>query len=60
VHGTDDGQIPITEARRLYAAAHQPKTMIEVEGSGHVTALGGGVEATAMAKLVAWTTAPSR
>ena len=60
VHGTDDGQIPITEARRLYAAAHQPKTMIEVEGAGHVTALGGGVEATAMAKLVAWTTAPNR
>src|SRR5579863_4327655 len=35
LHGTADQNIPIAEARRLYAAAHEPKTMIEVEGAQH-------------------------
>ena len=35
LHGTADESVPVTEARRLYAAAHEPKTMIEVEGAGH-------------------------
>ena len=47
------------QARRLYAAAHQPKTMIEVEGAGHTAALGLGAEPAAIAALVAWTTAPN-
>src|ERR1700756_1826409 len=33
LHGTADENVPITEARRLYAAAREPKTMIEVEGA---------------------------
>ena len=36
LHGTEDWAIPIAEARRLYAAAHEPKEMIEVVGAGHV------------------------
>jgi|SRR5579863_8632258 len=59
VHGTDDDLVPIAEARRLYAAAHQPKTMIEVEGAGHTTALARGAEPAAIAALAAWTTAPN-
>ena len=41
-HGTADGNIPVTEARLLYAAAHEPKVMIEVEGAGHLEAWEGG------------------
>jgi len=32
LHGTADEAVPVEEARRLFAASHQPKTMIEVEG----------------------------
>jgi fermentation-respiration switch protein FrsA (DUF1100 family) len=38
LHGTADENVPVTEARRLYAAAREPKTMIEVEGAGHLAA----------------------
>ena len=55
LHGTDDARIPIAEARRLYAAAHQPKTMIEVQRAGHTEALQGDAEARALAALAAWT-----
>jgi len=55
LHGTADENIPITEARRLYAAAHEPKTMIEFEGVGHLAAWEGGARVPALEALVAWT-----
>lgn len=55
LHGTADANIPIEEARRLFAAAHQPKTMIEVPGAGHLAAWEGGAEKPALAALAAWT-----
>ena len=55
LHGTADDQIPINEARRLYAAARVPKTMIEVEGAGHLAAWEGGAREPALKALVAWT-----
>ena len=55
LHGTADSNIPITEARRLYAAAREPKTMIEVEGAGHLAAWEGGAREPALKALVAWT-----
>jgi uncharacterized protein len=54
LHGTADPTVPIGEARRLYAAAHQPKTMIEIAGAGHLDAWEGGGEAAALAALAAW------
>ena len=58
LHGTADESVPVTEARRLYAAAREPKTMIEVEGAGHSAAWDGGAKAPALAALATWT-APS-
>jgi fermentation-respiration switch protein FrsA (DUF1100 family) len=55
LHGTADANIPITEARRLYAAAHEPKTMIEVEGAGHTEAMRGAAKVRALEALQAWT-----
>ena len=55
LHGTADANIPITEARRLYAAAREPKTMIEVEGAGHLAAYDNGGEAPALEALASWT-----
>jgi alpha-beta hydrolase superfamily lysophospholipase len=55
LHGMADDQIPIKEARRLYAAAHEPKTIIEVEGAGHLSAWEGGAREPALKALVAWT-----
>src|SRR6201987_2013241 len=43
--GTADESVPVTEARRLYAAAREPKTMIEVEVGGHLPAWEGGAKA---------------
>jgi fermentation-respiration switch protein FrsA (DUF1100 family) len=57
LHGTADPAIPVDEARRLYAAAQEPKTMIVVEGAGHLDAWEGGGEAPALAALVRWTAA---
>jgi pimeloyl-ACP methyl ester carboxylesterase len=47
LHGTADDSVPVTEARRLYAAARDPKIMIEVDGAGHLAAWEGGAEAGA-------------
>jgi fermentation-respiration switch protein FrsA (DUF1100 family) len=58
VHGTADGNVPVSEARRLYAAAREPKIMIEVEGAGHLAAWEGGAREPALNALAAWT-APS-
>jgi len=55
LHGTADQTIPIAEARRLYAAAREPKTMIEIEGAGHLAAYDNGGAARAMAALARWT-----
>ncbi len=55
LHGTADRSIPIAEARRLYAAAREPKTMIEVEGAGHGGVWVGAARERALAALAAWT-----
>src|SRR5579862_1720262 len=58
LHGTADRNIPIAEARRLFAAAPEPKTMIEVAGVGHLAAYYGQGKPRALAALARWT-APS-
>jgi fermentation-respiration switch protein FrsA (DUF1100 family) len=55
LHGTADPAIPVSEARRLHAAAREPKTIIVVEGAGHLDAWEGGGEAPALAALARWT-----
>jgi uncharacterized protein len=55
LHGTEDHAIPIAEARRLYAAAHQPKELIEVEGAGHASVWFGPAREHALAALATWT-----
>ncbi|MGE5270133.1 MAG: alpha/beta hydrolase [Thiohalocapsa sp.] len=55
LHGSEDRAIPIGEARRLYAAAHEPKAMIEVAGAGHVETWFGIARARALAALAEWT-----
>ena len=37
VHCDRDATIPIAEARRLYARAHEPKSFVRVRGCAHVT-----------------------
>lgn len=39
VHGTLDGTIPLSQAEKLFKAAHQPKTMFKVPGAGHTSTL---------------------
>jgi uncharacterized protein len=56
LHGTADSNVPLAEARRLYAAAREPKSMIEVEGVGHLDAWEGGARQAALKALVSWTT----
>ena len=55
LHGTLDYAIPIDEARRLYAAARQPKELIEVAGAGHAAVWFGATRDRALAALAAWT-----
>jgi fermentation-respiration switch protein FrsA (DUF1100 family) len=55
LHGTADRNIPISEARRLLAAAKEPKTMIEVAGAGHLAAYDNGGEGPALEALARWT-----
>lgn len=38
LHGEDDVSIPVSQARALYAAAREPKTLWTVPGAGHVAA----------------------
>ena len=56
LHGSDDRSIPIAEARRLYAAAHEPKAMVEVGGAAHVDVWNGAARDRALAALAKWTT----
>jgi alpha-beta hydrolase superfamily lysophospholipase len=55
LHGTEDRVIPLEEARRLYAAARQPKELIEVEGAGHASVWFGPARDRALAALAQWT-----
>lgn len=36
VHGSADDVVPIQESRDIFVKANQPKTLIEIENSGHV------------------------
>jgi alpha-beta hydrolase superfamily lysophospholipase len=53
--GTADDVTLIGEARRLFAAAHEPKRMIEVDGAGHCGAWSGEAKVAALLALVGWT-----
>ena len=55
LHGTADDAIPVAEARRLFAAAREPKAMIEVEGAAHGEVWFGATRERALATLHAWT-----
>jgi hypothetical protein len=55
LQGTADPIVPLGEALRLFAAAHQPKSMIVVRGAGHTAAYRGSAKAQALAALVRWT-----
>ena len=55
LHGTEDYAIPIEEARRLYAAAHAPKELIEVAGAYHAQVWFGPQRERALAALARWT-----
>ena len=55
LHGTEDDAIPVAEARGLYAAAREPKSLIVVEGAGHVGVWFGPTRERALAALDAWT-----
>jgi fermentation-respiration switch protein FrsA (DUF1100 family) len=39
LHGTSDPVIPYAHSLRLFDKAHEPKTMVTVEGGGHIEAL---------------------
>jgi uncharacterized protein len=55
LHATADDAIPIAEARRLYAEAREPKTMIEVDGVNHAELWFGPTRDRALAALALWT-----
>lgn len=55
MHSTMDRAIPIAEARRLYAAAREPKTMIEVDAANHAEVWFGETRERALKALAAWT-----
>jgi len=55
LHATADDAIPISEARRLYAAAREPKEMIEVDGANHAEVWFGPTRDRALAALALWT-----
>ena len=59
LEGSADDTTPPAEARRLYAAARQPKTMIEVPGAGHIAAWSGAAKTAALHALVEWTSLPA-
>jgi len=53
--GTADEATPLADARRLFAAAREPKRMIEVAGAGHLMAWSGDAKKAALDALLAWT-----
>jgi hypothetical protein len=54
VHCDEDGTIPIAEARRLFAAAAQPKELLVLHGCGHVQTWGAPFRSRLSARLHAW------
>jgi alpha-beta hydrolase superfamily lysophospholipase len=55
LHGSEDRTILISEARRLYAAAREPKEFIEVPDAHHVAVWFGEYRERALAALRTWT-----
>src|SRR6266446_6486519 len=55
LHSRADQAIPIAEARRLYAAAREPKEMIEIDGANHAETWFGPTRDRALAALALWT-----
>lgn len=55
LHAIADQAIPIAEARRLYAAAREPKTMIEVPDASHAELWFGPTRDRTLAVLAQWT-----
>jgi uncharacterized protein len=55
LHGAEDRTIPATEARRVYAAAREPKEYIEVPEAHHVAVWFGPTRDRALAALAKWT-----
>jgi len=55
LHGTNDPAIPVAEARRLYDAAREPKTIFIADGAGHLDAWEGGGQRLAFEALARWT-----
>src|SRR5436190_2277656 len=55
LHSRADPAIPITEARRLFAAAHEPKEMIEIDDADHGELWFGPTRDRALAALARWT-----
>ncbi len=55
LHSRADEAIPIAEARRLYAAAREPKEMIELDGAKHGEVWFGPTRERALAALALWT-----
>jgi hypothetical protein len=55
LHSRADQAIPIAEARRLYAAAREPKEMIELDGANHGELWFGPTRDRALAALATWT-----
>lgn len=39
IHGEADAVVPVHHGEQLYAAAHEPKELWEIEGAGHIEAL---------------------
>ena len=54
VHCDADAVIPITEARRLYAAAREPKTLVVLHGCAHVDTWREPFKSKMNAQLHAW------
>jgi alpha-beta hydrolase superfamily lysophospholipase len=55
LHSRADQAIPIAEARRLFAAAREPKEMIEIDGANHGETWFGPTRDRALAALAMWT-----
>jgi len=55
LHSRADQAIPIAEARRLYAAAREPKEIIEIDGANHAETWFGPTRDRALAALARWT-----
>ena len=36
VHGTDDDVVPLQDSRDIYASAHEPKQLVEIDAADHV------------------------